>query len=135
MNTCEMNPETEFAELSKDAAFVATMRRFREHLTDMNKYIEIACSSSVYDDLNLEDKVKYDLFLTYSLNSMFWLYLRTQGLDPVKHDIKSEIERVRNYTTRAKQAYDRKYVMKHIDKEAAARFVRNGLWEPGEKDK
>ncbi|GLH15702.1 Uncharacterized protein GBIM_20155 [Gryllus bimaculatus] len=130
----ESNPELlDFAELSKDAKFTATMSEFHEHVDKIGNFIQAACSSSVYDELSLEDKVKYDLFMTYSMNSLFWLYLRTQGLDPLKHPVKSEIDRVRTYNTRAKQVYDRKYVMKHIDKEAAGRFIRSGLWEPKEK--
>jgi exosome complex protein LRP1 len=56
-------------------------------------------------------------------------------LDPSKHAVKSEIDRVREYFAKAKQVQDRRTIMPHIDVAAAQRFIRSGLWQPNQKDK
>jgi exosome complex protein LRP1 len=35
-----------------------------------------------FDELTIEEKVKYDLFLCYSINSLYWMYLKMNGEDP-----------------------------------------------------
>lgn len=73
--------------------------------------------------------IKYCVFL---LNILYWFYL---GIDPAKHRIKLENDRLKKSMTRAKQINDRKTLMPHINKDAAQRFVRNGLWEIKNKKK
>lgn len=47
----------------------------------------------------------------------------------MKHEIKSENERLKQHMIRAKQIKDRDTIMPRVDKDAAQRFVRSGLWE------
>ena len=54
------------------------------------------------------------------------------GIDPAKHRIKSENDRLKKAMVRAKEINDRNTKMPRLNKEAAKRFVRNGLWEPQE---
>ena len=68
--------------------------------------------------------------LSYSLNSLFWFYLRTQGVDPAKHAFKSEIDRVRECFARTRQVHDRKTIMQRINTAAARRFIRSRLLQP-----
>eukprot|EP00064_Thunnus_orientalis_P002818 superscaffoldBa00000218_g2826 len=69
----------------------------------------------------------------YTLNSLFWMYLVTQGVNPREHGIKQELERIRTYMNRVKEITDKKKAAR-LDKGAAARFVRNALYEPEEKE-
>ncbi|PSN38468.1 hypothetical protein C0J52_23035 [Blattella germanica] len=124
----------DFGELSGDTEFCARINNFHASVDKVEDFLRIACDNDLYEKLSLDDKVKYDLFLSYSLNSLFWLYLRTQGEDPMKHSVKAEIDRVREYNSKAKQVQDRKK-MPHIDVAAAERFIRSGLWQPKEKEK
>jgi exosome complex protein LRP1 len=55
-------------------------------------------------------------------------------VDPSKHALKSEIDRVREYFARAKQVHDRKTIMPRINTAAAQRFIRSGLWQPNCND-
>ncbi|KAM7408368.1 hypothetical protein PAMA_002198 [Pampus argenteus] len=79
------------------------------------------------------DQAKLDLMSAYTLNSLFWMYLVTQGVNPREHGIKQELERIRTYMSRVKDITDKKKAAR-LDKGAAARFVRNALYEPEEKD-
>ncbi|KAM6997278.1 nuclear nucleic acid-binding protein C1D [Tautogolabrus adspersus] len=79
------------------------------------------------------DQAKLDLMSAYTLNSLFWMYLVTHGINPREHGIKQELERIRTYMNRVKEITDKKKSAR-LDKGAAARFVRNALYEPDEKD-
>ncbi|KAG8000294.1 Nuclear nucleic acid-binding protein C1D [Nibea albiflora] len=79
------------------------------------------------------DQAKLDLMSAYTLNSLFWMYLVTQGMNPREHGIKQELERIRTYMNKVKEITDKKKAAR-VDKGAASRFIRNALYEPDEKD-
>uniref|UniRef100_A0A4W6DWE3 Nuclear nucleic acid-binding protein C1D n=2 Tax=Lates calcarifer TaxID=8187 RepID=A0A4W6DWE3_LATCA len=79
------------------------------------------------------DQAKLDLMSAYTLNSLFWMYLVTQGVNPREHGIKQELERIRTYMNRVKEITDKRKAAR-LDKGAAARFVRNALYDPEEKE-
>lgn len=79
------------------------------------------------------DQAKLDLMSAYTLNSLFWMYLVTQGVNPREHGIKQELERIRTYMNRVKEITDKKKAAR-LDKGAAARFVRNALYDAEDKD-
>ncbi|XP_071385718.1 nuclear nucleic acid-binding protein C1D [Centroberyx affinis] len=77
------------------------------------------------------DQAKLDLMSAYTLNSLYWMYLVTQGINPREHGIKQELERIRTYMNRVKEITDKKKAAR-LDKGAAARFVRNALYDAEE---
>lgn len=60
-------------------------------------------NTEIRENSALKEKVDYDLFMVYCLNTLYWLYLRTRGLDPNKNDVKSQLNRVKEYMMKAKQ--------------------------------
>lgn len=50
-------------------------------LQKVDDKITEACDFPHYENLSLEDKVKYDLFLSYSINSLYWMYCKLQAID------------------------------------------------------
>ncbi|XP_034245676.1 nuclear nucleic acid-binding protein C1D-like [Thrips palmi] len=120
-----------FGELANDEPFKSSIKKFHSSVDKIGESLQLCCGNDVYSNMSSEEKVEYDLFLSYSLNSLFWCYLRTQGVDPKQHGVKNELDRVRTYMARAKQVHDRK-LMPRVDQEAAERFVTSGLWEPGQ---
>jgi exosome complex protein LRP1 len=124
----------DFSELATDVNFTSRIKNYQESVNRIGELLKNACEKVDCDKLDIDDRVKYDLFLSYSLNSLFWLYLRTQGVDPSKHAVKSEIDRVREYNAKAKQVQDRRTIMPRIDIAAAQRFIRSGLWQPNQSD-
>lgn len=122
--------DIDFEELSHDVDIIARIKQFREATTRIGDVINRATDPALYDKLSTPDKIKYNLLMSYSLNSMFWMYLRTEGIDPMKHKIKTENDRLKKAMGRAKQINDRNTLMPRINKDAAQRFVRSGLWDP-----
>lgn len=51
---------------------------------------------------------KVDLVSTYTLHSVFWVYLATQGINPKEHPVKQELERIGVYMNRVKDITDEK---------------------------
>uniref|UniRef100_A0A3Q4AX92 Nuclear nucleic acid-binding protein C1D n=1 Tax=Mola mola TaxID=94237 RepID=A0A3Q4AX92_MOLML len=86
----------------------------------------------IYLQLEPLDQAKLDLMSAYVLNSLFWMYLITQGVNPREHAIKQELERIRTCMNKVKEITDKKKAAR-LDKGAAARFVRNALFEPDDK--
>ncbi|XP_056617024.1 nuclear nucleic acid-binding protein C1D [Triplophysa dalaica] len=78
------------------------------------------------------DQAKLDLMSVYALNSMFWMYLVTQGVNPKDHGIKQELERIRTYMNKVKEIADKKKAAR-LNTDAASRFVRNALWDAEDK--
>lgn len=120
------------ADMCEDIQFKNTIYEFGSRLEALGKIIKTCCGSGMYPKLSIEEKVKFDLFLSYSLTSMYWVYLRTQGENPVVQ-MKSELDRIKKYMDKSKQIHDRKS-MPRLDQEAAKRFVRSGLWNPNRID-
>ena len=112
-----------FGELSTDADFTSGIKNFHDCVNETGQLLQNLCEKDIYEKLDVEDRVKYDLFLSYSLNSLYWLYLRTEGVDPSKHALKSEIDRTKEYFARAQQVQDRKTIMPRINK-AAAHYLK-----------
>ncbi|XP_030012181.1 nuclear nucleic acid-binding protein C1D [Sphaeramia orbicularis] len=79
------------------------------------------------------DQAKLDLMSAYTLNSLFWMYLVTQGVNPREHGIKQELERIRTYMNKVKEITDKKKAAR-LDKGAAARFLRNALYDADDAD-
>lgn len=153
----------DLGELSHDTNLVNRMQQFSDAAFRIQDMVEVVNNPALYDKLSRPDKIKYNLLLSFSLNSLFWMYLRAEGkyiktkkfqnllrkfklliftvelflstigIDPSKHPIKSQNERLKKAMMRAKQIEDRNALMPHINKEAAKRFVRSGLWEPKQK--
>ncbi|XP_011869339.1 PREDICTED: nuclear nucleic acid-binding protein C1D-like [Vollenhovia emeryi] len=122
-----------FEELSHDANIIARLKQFSEAAFKIQDMVELANNPSLFDKLSNADKVKYNLLLSYSLNSLFWMYLRAEGIDPSKHRIRAENERLKRSMVRAKQISDKNILMPRINKDAARKFVRNSLWELKQK--
>nr|XP_018917347.1 PREDICTED: nuclear nucleic acid-binding protein C1D-like [Bemisia tabaci] len=131
--TGETSEIINFGELSNDESLKKSVTSFSDSVSKIGDTLKTMCDSDIYNQLDSEHKVKYDIFLSYSLNSLFWLYLRTQGHDPNDHGIKKELDRVKGQMAEAKKAEERKSMPK-VDQGAAKRFVRNALWDPDDKD-
>ncbi|XP_075412162.1 nuclear nucleic acid-binding protein C1D [Tenrec ecaudatus] len=99
---------------------------------EMLKTMMSVSRNELLQKLDPLEQAKVDLVSAYTLNSMFWVYLATQGVNPKEHPVKQELERIREHMNRVKEITDKKKAGK-LDKGAAARFVKNALWEPKPK--
>ncbi|XP_055130007.1 nuclear nucleic acid-binding protein C1D-like [Symphalangus syndactylus] len=96
---------------------------------EMLKNLVSVSRNELLQNLDPLEQAKVDLVSAYTLNSMFWVYLSTQGVNPKEHPVKQELERIRVYMNRVKEITYKKNAGK-LDRGAASRFVKNALWEP-----
>ena len=146
-----MDPD--FEQLSNDVDLIARMKDFSQatdKITDILKYLD---DPKLYDSLSNAQKIKYNLLMSYSMNTLFWMYLRaegkiyitpkyneisniafydTLGVNPTTHQVRAENERLKKSMERAQQIKDRKTIMPRLNKNVAQRFIRSGLWTPNE---
>ncbi|KAI8089199.1 uncharacterized protein BX664DRAFT_332403 [Halteromyces radiatus] len=88
-----------------------------------------------YNTLPINEKCQLDMVLAYAINTLYYMYIRTQGQNPQQHDIYTELKRVQQYIAKIKEAEGRgpKQTLK-LDKEAAGRFVKAALNSKVNKD-
>ncbi|KAI8055809.1 hypothetical protein BDF22DRAFT_672318 [Syncephalis plumigaleata] len=85
--------------------------------------------------LQASDRAKFQVMLAYTLNSLFWVYLKMQGDAPEKHSVKRELDRIRSYIVKIQETENPPKPTMTIDKEAAARFIKHNLPQLVEKSK
>uniref|UniRef100_T1I8V0 Nuclear nucleic acid-binding protein C1D n=1 Tax=Rhodnius prolixus TaxID=13249 RepID=T1I8V0_RHOPR len=127
-----MNQSVSGGELTHKSDFFKNLTSFKDAKRDIETVIDLLVEGNIYDKLTVEEKVKHDLFVSYSLSSLFWMCLRTQGINPTSHVVKAEIERIQQYVKKYNRVKERKKAPQ-LQKAAANRFVKHGLWDPKEK--
>jgi len=69
--------------------------------------------------------------LAYTLDSLFFIYLRTKGVSPVDHPIMKELDRVKRYIDKVKNATKKPEIPEvnknKVDHQAAIRFISAAL--------
>jgi len=115
-------------ELLKDQELVANIQNLDHSIVNIEKLLESRINVD-YISLSIEDKIKHDLLIAFALNSLYWMHLRLDGVDPSTHNIKRELDRVKTTMDMAKGAMAKKN-MPRVDRKAAGRFVGHALWTP-----
>ncbi|XP_073248421.1 nuclear nucleic acid-binding protein C1D-like [Porites lutea] len=113
-----------------------SLETFHEALGKVEDVFKPVLETSVDDlkeKMNPLESAKLDLVVAYAINSMFWMYLTTQGVNPREHPVKSELDRIKKYMGKVKEATEKKEASLRIDKGAAKRFVKSALWNPSDK--
>ncbi|XP_071996513.1 nuclear nucleic acid-binding protein C1D [Engystomops pustulosus] len=100
---------------------------------EMLKKMMSVSRSELLQKMDPMEQAKLDLVSAYTLNSLFWVYLTTQGVNPKEHAVKGELERIRSYMNRVKEISDRKKAAR-LDKGAAQRFIKHALCDPTAED-
>ena len=74
----------DFKELQNDENFKAVVGNLTRSLDSVEESITTAVNlpDSSYEAMPIEERVKYDLFLSYTINSLFWMHMRLQAVDP-----------------------------------------------------
>ena len=109
-------------------------KNFHGSLTDLKAQLELMTSqprSELYEKLDPMGRANMDLMSAYAMNSLFWMLLKTMGVDPKESNVKQELDRVKEAMKRCKEIKEREKRGK-VDQSAAKRLVTSGLWEPGQ---
>ncbi|XP_011504613.1 PREDICTED: nuclear nucleic acid-binding protein C1D-like [Ceratosolen solmsi marchali] len=123
----------DFKELSNDSDIVDRLREFIVSVDEIQEILKFIENPEFYQQLSNMEKIKFNLLMSFSMNSLFWMYLRAEGIDPMNHQIKAENERLKESMARAKQIHDRNTKMPRINKDVAKRFIKHELWDPKSK--
>lgn len=70
----------DFGELKQDVSFVTRVTDFDQSLEDIQQKVEQALQMDV-TKMSKEDKIKHEMFLCYSTNTLYYLYLKINGVD------------------------------------------------------
>ncbi|KAJ3721895.1 Sas10/Utp3/C1D family-domain-containing protein [Lentinula raphanica] len=73
------------------------------------------------------EQAKLQTVLPYLLYDLIFIYLRTRGIDPKSHPVVSELERVRQYFEKIKNAENPPVRATQVDKAAANRFIKHAI--------
>jgi len=77
------------------------------------------------------DQAKLNIVTAYSINTLYYIYLRTRGMNPNDHPVKQELERVKLYIKKIKELADTPDVPKEpnvrLNVDAAGRFIQHAL--------
>lgn len=71
----------DFGELSNDTDLRTKVTNITDSLAAIDRTIDATVEFANYEDLSTEEKVKYDLYLSYSINSLYWTFCKLQGID------------------------------------------------------
>lgn len=93
----------DYGDLKEDKNIQEKLENFHESVVKIENLLETALKPETYEKLSVKQKIDYDLFLTYTLNTLYWLYLRTRGVDPNKNEVKKELSRIKEFMVKAKQ--------------------------------
>lgn len=125
-----MNLELKYGELSNDEDFVNKCEDLKMNLIEVQKVLDqLLPLKAHYDKMSLPAQIELDLFLVFALNSLHWINLRIQGIDPTTHPVKDELQRIKATMVKWQQVKDRNK-RPTLDIEASKRFIRSGLYDP-----
>jgi exosome complex protein LRP1 len=122
----------DFGELKNDTSFVSKVQASSEAISNIQKMIDEALLMKT-EDMTVEERVKFDLFLVYAVNSLYFMYLKANGDDVSKHGIKHEMNRIKEAMQRNQQIKD-KSLRPQINQDVAKRFVKSGLYDMKKKN-
>lgn len=109
----------DYDNLGDDANVKNKLVNFRESINEIENLVKLATNSNIYNDLDLKDKVNYDLFMTYTLNTLYWLYLKSINQNPNKNDVRNQLSRIKQYMLKRDQV-SIQIVCNHILKDNAS---------------
>ncbi|KAJ3447580.1 sun-cor steroid hormone receptor co-repressor [Anaeramoeba flamelloides] len=81
------------------------LNNFDQSLTKCEKTLEQMLTNSlpeITENLEPLEQAKLNMSIAYTINSLYFMYLKTQGIDPKKHPVKKELERVKLYIKKIK---------------------------------
>ncbi|KAG9090665.1 hypothetical protein FS749_000384 [Ceratobasidium sp. UAMH 11750] len=79
------------------------------------------------------DRAKLQVWLSYVLNDLVWIHLRTRGINPSNadssepHDVVAELDRVKGYFAKIKEAENPAKRALVVDGKVANRFIKHAL--------
>ncbi|KAJ3336605.1 hypothetical protein HDU93_002528 [Gonapodya sp. JEL0774] len=114
------------------------LETFNAALADVLAFLNPLLTSPLQDTLaNLQplDRAKLNISIASAIDTLVFIYLRTQGINPKEHPVIKELERIKLYVGKVKAVEGTDKATWRLDKEAANRFIRAGLPSKATLDK
>ncbi|KAJ2398640.1 hypothetical protein GGI23_003126 [Coemansia sp. RSA 2559] len=88
--------------------------------------------SETLPKLTAMQRCELEALVAYSINTLFFVYLKANGVPPKEHPVMNELQRVQRYIakinkTKADQAADAQQRPMKVDKDAADRLIRSAI--------
>uniref|UniRef100_A0A2M4C2W7 Nuclear nucleic acid-binding protein C1D n=1 Tax=Anopheles marajoara TaxID=58244 RepID=A0A2M4C2W7_9DIPT len=121
--------ETRYGVLCRDVAFIRKDETLQQRIEKVANCVKEACEDyDKYHQFSNEEKVLYDNYITYSVNSLFWMHRKLTGKVEDNEEIMYELEKLRSAMVRMKEIKDNA-TKPRLDGKAAKRFIRAGLYD------
>ncbi|CAF4857002.1 unnamed protein product [Pieris macdunnoughi] len=128
-NALNINWNIDYGELASDIAFVTNFEGLKTSLMELQQLLEnILPLRAKYDTMPLPSQIDIDLIVTITLNTLFWIQLKLNGMDTSQHPIKYELVRIKMVMEEWQAVKDRDK-RPTVDIAAAKRFIKSGLYD------
>lgn len=117
----------DFGELKNDTNFVSRVNASSNAIEKIKSKIDDAIQINT-DEMSTEDKVNFDMFLAYAVNSLFFMSLKVDGQDISSHEIKHELNRIKEVMQKYQQLKDKKF-RPLVDQQASKRLVKGAMYD------
>eukprot|EP01097_Dermamoeba_algensis_P006848 TRINITY_DN4270_c0_g1_i1.p1 TRINITY_DN4270_c0_g1~~TRINITY_DN4270_c0_g1_i1.p1 ORF type:complete len:204 (+),score=36.63 TRINITY_DN4270_c0_g1_i1:167-778(+) len=114
-----------------------TIDSLENELVHIEKYLKPFLESPLKDvtaSLTPLEEAKLNVISAFAINTLFYMYLKTQGVSPSKHRVKEELERVKLYFQKIKAISTKSQPSSQVDLEAAKRFIAQGIGKRGKEN-
>uniref|UniRef100_A0A182LTQ1 Nuclear nucleic acid-binding protein C1D n=1 Tax=Anopheles culicifacies TaxID=139723 RepID=A0A182LTQ1_9DIPT len=121
----------EYGVLKGDLVFIRNNQNLGQAIEEIQQTLaNVNREYDNYANLTLEEKVRFDSLCAFCVNALFWMHEKLLGRpNTVMDDIKADLDRVREAMKRLQMVHDNLTKRPHIDKPAAKRFIRAGLYD------
>ncbi|KZS91581.1 hypothetical protein SISNIDRAFT_487249 [Sistotremastrum niveocremeum HHB9708] len=109
---------------------IQTVRDIENDLDTLEDILEPLLAHPLEDtlaNLSVINKAKLQTLIPYVVHDLIISYLKVRGVDVRSHGVMSEMERVKKYFDKIKNAEDPSKNKLAVDKEAASRFIKNAI--------
>lgn len=116
------------AEVTKGVESLKNFERALGHVRNSVRPLTLMSREEVGSCVSAADRAKLNLQIAYGVSSLFYMFLRTQGVSPSTHPVKGELERIRGYFGRLQQVgKPPEQRTLRVDTEASRRFIDSAL--------
>ncbi|XP_050075794.1 uncharacterized protein LOC126563210 [Anopheles maculipalpis] len=131
----EQHTVSEYGVLQGDLVFIRNNENLMQAIDQIQQTLaKVNREYEQYANFTLEEKIRFDSLCAFCVNALFWMHEKLLGRpNTVMDDIKSDLDRVREAMKRLETVHDNLTKRPQLDKPAAKRFIRAGLYDGTEK--
>ena len=110
------------------------VKNFHGSVSDLQTQLRLMTSyplPELQERLDPMGRATMDLMSAYAINSLYWMLLKTMGVNPLETEVRTELGRIQEAMKRLKEVKD-KETRGRVDQDAAKRLITAGLWKPGQ---